>query len=138
MTAVGAVAGQAHIQLYAQTAVSAVRWRLLGGNNRELGRGTGEYSNADVARRAIRRLQQSAGDLEHNLQRGGASSWSWVLSLDGVAIATSGHRYDRLIRCRQGLAHFVEQLARCDVGPGVMLTQSRRWASPSSAQGYRS
>ena len=63
------------------------------------------------------------------MQRSPSSTWSWTLTRGGVAVATSGFRYDRLIRCRQGLAQFVDVLTGCEVGTNVMYTQSRRWAA---------
>lgn len=125
----GARSGQPHIQLFARDELSPVRWRLLGGNNRELGRGLEEFRDAALARREVQRLQAITATLEHSVHRSPTSTWSWVLTRAGVIVATSGFRYDRLIRCRQGLAQFVEVLAGCEVGPTVMYTQSRRWAA---------
>lgn len=122
-------AGRPHIQLFARDELSPVRWRLLGGNNRELGRGHDEYRDAVAARRDLLRLQTISATLEHSVQRSASSTWSWVLSRGGLVVATSGFRYDRLIRCRQGLTQFVDVLAACEVGTNVMYTQSRRWAA---------
>jgi hypothetical protein len=122
-------AGRPHIQLFARDEMSPVRWRLLGGNNRELGRGQDEFHDAVAARRELLRLQAIAPTLEHSVHRSASSTWSWVLTRAGVIVATSGFRYDRLIRCRQGLAQFVDVLAACEVGTNVMYTQSRRWAA---------
>jgi hypothetical protein len=121
--------GRAHIQLFASDESAPVRWRLLSGNNRELGRGIGEYEDSESCRLGIKHLQAVAKDLEHSVQRCSSSTWTWGLALGGVQVASSGHQYDRLIRCRQGLVHFVAQFATCEIGPVLMVTASRRWAS---------
>ena len=128
---VGARPGRSHIQLFAKDEFAPVRWRLLSGNNRELGRGTGEFSDSESCRLGIKHLQNIAADLEHGVHRSGSCNWTWALSLGGVLVASSGHRYDRLIRCRQGLAHFVVQFETCEVGPGLMVAASRRWGAPA-------
>jgi hypothetical protein len=108
-----------------------VRWRLLSGNNRELGRGLAQFEDLESCRLGIKELQSLTAELEPSVQRSGSSTWTWLLSHGGQPVATAGHRYDRLIRCRQGLTHFVVQLATCEIGAGLMLTQSRRWSGIS-------
>jgi hypothetical protein len=125
--------GRPHIQLYAPTEFAPIRWRLLGGNNRELGRGTGEFADRESCLLGIKNLKNVIGDLDVSLQRNDANGWGWLLCLGGVSVATSGHRYDRLIRCKQGLTHFTTALETCEVGPGLTLTHSRRWSSAHSS-----
>lgn len=127
----GPKAGLTHIQLFADTEGAPVRWRLLGGNNRELGRGIEQFQDLDSCRRGIDNLRLVLGELESTVQRSGPSTWMWRLVRGGEVVATSAHRYDRLIRCRLGLAHFMTHLATCEVGPGLMLTQARRWPATS-------
>ena len=90
-----------------------------------------EYEDVESCRLAIKHLQSVVGELEPGLHRAEGNTWSWLLSRDGRTVAVSGHRYDRLIRCRQGLAHFVVELAACEIGAGLMLTQARRWSALS-------
>lgn len=121
-----------HVQLFAQDESAPVRWRLLGGNNRELGRGAVMYEDRESCCMGVKHLQSIAAELDQSVQRTGSSTWVWQLSLEGALIASSGHRYDRLIRCRQGLTHFVAEFATCEIGPGLMLSQARRWSSAST------
>lgn len=124
-------AGGPHIQLFATDSSAPVRWRLLSGNHRELGRGAGEYEDLESCRLGIKHLQAVATDLERTVLRSSPSNWTWTLGLAGVQVAASGHHYDRLIRCRQGLAHFVTQFATSEIGDTLMLSAARRWAAPS-------
>lgn len=121
--------GRSHIQLYASDAAAPIKWRLLGGNNRELGRGTGEFGDRESCLLGIKHLKHVVCDLENILRRNDAGAWGWLLCLGGVSVATSGYRYDRQIRCRQGLSQFTSALALCEIGPGIMLTHSRRWTA---------
>jgi hypothetical protein len=120
---------RSHIQMYAADASAPIQWRLLSGNNRELGRGTGQFVDQESCLLGIKHLKNVIADLEISLRRSETSAWGWLLCLGGVSVATSGFRYDRQIRCRQGAAHFVEALADCEVGAGLMLTHARRWAA---------
>ena len=121
--------GRAHIQLYALSEGAPIRWRLLGGNNRELGRGTGEFADRESCVLGIKHLKNVIDDLEVSLQRNDAGSWGWLLCLGGVPVAASGHRYDRQIRCKQGVVQFIAAFRACEVGGGLMLTHSRRWTA---------
>ena len=125
--------GRAHIQLYASDGNSPIRWRLLGGNNRELGRGSGEFVDVASCRASIDHLKAVLAELEQNVQRRGPNHWSWSLSLAGVRVATSSAQYPRLIRCRQALTQFIDQFGVCMVGTGVMLSHSRRWGTASGS-----
>ena len=124
---------QAHIQLFAADERSPIRWRLLSGNNRELGRGIDEHDDRESCSLNIKHLQACADDLEPAVQRMSASTWAWRLLLDGAEVAASCRRYDRLIRCRQGLAHFVDELGDCSISSTVTFTSSRRWGALPAA-----
>lgn len=115
--------------MYASDASAPIQWRLLGGNNRELGRGTGTFVDEEGCLLGIKHLKNVISDLEVSLRRNDAGAWGWLLCLGGVSVATSGCRYDRQIRCRQGQAQFVEALETCVVGGGLTFTHSRRWTT---------
>ena len=124
-------ASRSHIQLYAFDDQSPVRWRVLSGNNRELGRGSGEFADRESCVLGIKHLQNVITQLDVGIRRAPTgATWVWELSLGGVSVANSGHSYDRLIRCRQSFAHFVAQLIVCEVRGGLMLTHSRRRGAP--------
>lgn len=116
--------------MYASDASAPIQWRLLGGNNRELGRGTGTFVDEESCLLGIRHLKNVISDLEVSLRRNETGAWGWLLCLGGVSVATSGCRYDRQIRCRQGQVQFVDALETCAVGSGLMLTHTRRWTAP--------
>ena len=125
-------ASRAHIQLFAQSEGSPVRWRVLSGNNRELGRGSGEFPDQESCVLGIKHLQAVVADLDPSVVRDSTSAWRWTLSLGGVSVANSGHSYDRLIRCRLALTYFVTHLGTSQVTGALMLTQSRRWTTPTA------
>lgn len=116
-----------HIQLFAAAANSPIRWRLLSGNNRDMGRGTDEFDDAESARVGLKQLQVDAADLEPRVRRVSPSSWLWEIVLDEVPIASAGHSFDRLIRCEQGMTQFLTNFATAPIGAAVMLSESRRW-----------
>lgn len=116
-----------HIQLFAQAANAPIRWRLLSGNNRDMGRGCDEFYDAESARVALKQLQVDAADLMPRVRRMSPSSWQWEILLDEVAVASAGHNFDRLIRCEQGMTQFLANFATAPIGNAVMLTESRRW-----------
>ena len=116
-----------HIQLFALATNAPVRWRLLSGNNRDMGRSLDEYDDPESCRMALKQLQVDAPDLIPRVRRLTPSSWQWEILLDDLPIASSGHPFDRLIRCEQGMAQFIANFATAPVGPTLMVSESRRW-----------
>lgn len=122
MTTVGC-----HIQLFASTSSSAVRWRLLSGNNREIARGAGSFADAESCRVAVKELQVSIDGLLPVVRQTEAHRWTWQLGDRGAILITSAHSYDRLIRCTRGLEQARLELPLAEIGAGVMISQARRW-----------
>ena len=120
-----------HVQLFASGATAPVRWRLLSGNNRDMGRGVDQFDDAESCRLTLKQLQADAADLIPKVRRLSPSSWQWEIELDGVAIASAGHNFDRLIRCEQGMTQFIEHFATAPIGTALMLSDSRRWRTAS-------
>jgi hypothetical protein len=116
-----------HVQLFAQTSQGPVRWRLLSGNNRELGRGLGLFADEEECRVAVKQLQCEMGGLLSRVRPTPPNQWIWELRRAGVPIATSGHPFDRLVRCERGLAQFVDRMADAPITATVMLSDARRW-----------
>jgi hypothetical protein len=84
-----------------------VGWRLLGSNNRELGRSAVSYSDAESALAAITRIRVLAvGGEAHIVHHRGTTLWAWHLEEEGALVATSGRgfRYER--ECRHNLEQF--------------------------------
>ena len=124
--------GQAHVQLFAQDESSPLRWRLLSGNNRELGRGTERFDSLESCHLGIKQLQCAMPELDCTVHRAESSTWIWRVCRDGEVVISSGHQYDRLIRCNQGLAHFLEKFLEAQIGSGVMFSRARRWQTAST------
>lgn len=116
-----------HLQLFADTPTSTVRWRLLSGNNREIARGVESYTDAESCRIALKELQAIIDDLESVVRKTEAHRWTWQLSDRLGAVVTSAHHYDRLIRCQRGLDQARAELPLAGIGPGVMFSLARRW-----------
>jgi hypothetical protein len=85
----------------------AVGWRLLGSNNRELGRSGDSYEDAEAALEAIRRLRGVALTAEaHLLHEQGSGLWVWHLEADDVPLANSGRGFRHERECRYNLEQF--------------------------------
>lgn len=115
------------MQLFAQTSDGPVRWRLLSGNNRELGRGLGLFSDPEECRVAVKELQCEIGSLRSRVRPAPPNQWIWELRRAGVPVAAAGHPFDRLVRCERGLAQFVERITDAPVAATVMISDARRW-----------
>jgi hypothetical protein len=116
-----------HIQLFSLAVNAPVRWRLLSGNNRDMGRSLDEFDDVESCRVALKQLQVDAADLVARVRRLTPSSWQWEITLDEQPIASSGHPFDRLIRCEQGMTQFVTHFATAPIGATLMVSESRRW-----------
>ena len=127
----------AHIQLYAYTRGSPLRWRLLSGNNREIGRGVGEFKDVETCRLSVKDLQYALDDLESSVRRTMSNQWIWELSWSAAPVAVSGRPFDRRIRCRQGLRSFLLLMPDADVGATLMVSNARRWRSSSTIPAMR-
>jgi hypothetical protein len=94
-----------------------VAWRLLGANNRELGRSPIWYPDVESCREAVRALKREIGGLTSALmsvpQPGGA--WSWRLAVSGTPVAVAGRPYHRQRECAYNLNHFVAAV------PGALI-----------------
>lgn len=93
----------------AQLNYDHVAWRLLGANNRELGRSPIWYPDIETCREAVRALKREIGGVTPAMSSvampGGA--WSWRLVVGGTAVAVAGRPYHRQRECAYNLSHFV-------------------------------
>ena len=121
----GGVAG--HVQLFSSTPEAPVRWRLLSGNNRETGRGVDTYPDVESCRVGVKDLQATLDGLDASVRRTPTNQWAWQLLLEGQIVAVSGRSFDRLIRCEQGLAHFLQHIRDAEIGATLMVSSARRW-----------
>jgi hypothetical protein len=102
-------------------------WRLIGANNRELGRSALTFLSYQAARRAIRQLKAGLGRLVRESTNDPATGrWGWRLDLDGTTVAISGRWYERDHDSRLGVAKFVALTAEADLTDGVVTLRERR------------
>jgi hypothetical protein len=89
--------------------VGGVGWRLLGPNNRELGRGAVSYLDAQSAHTAIERIRDVAlaGEV-HIVHDPHSGLWAWHLDDGGLRVATSGRGFRHERECRYNLEQFRE------------------------------
>ncbi len=90
--------------------VGGVGWRLLGPNNRELGRAALAYPDAEaalVAVDAVRHLARAGA--AHIVHESTATPWVWHLQDEtGLVVATSGRGFRHERECRYNLDQFRE------------------------------
>ncbi len=85
-----------------------VAWRLLGGNNHELGRSIMAYENLDACVAATEALKAGLPDSETSVSQSAVSShWGWRLTVDGLEVAASGRWYRREREARYNLEQFL-------------------------------
>lgn len=118
-----------HFQLYALAIEGPVRWRLLSGNNRDLGRGPTPYLDTAACIDGVSAMRAVLPELQPAMKLTPTNQWVWSL-LDGAGapMVVGGHAYDRQIRCEQGLAQFVRLAPQAIVGESLMVSRARRWA----------
>jgi hypothetical protein len=86
-------------------------WRLLGANNRELGRSFRTFPDRTSCADAADHLQVSVDRVEPVVVAGLRSgNWYWELYVDGEAAATSARAFRRPRDSEYNLAHFVTSL----------------------------
>ncbi|SDJ45664.1 hypothetical protein SAMN05444157_3454 [Frankineae bacterium MT45] len=115
-----------HFQLFADVAPGNIRWRLLSGNRREIGRSVAAYADADECRVHIHLMLAQLPLMTTRVVRASSSSWSWEMLLGTQLTVVSGRRFDRQIRCAQALALFRELAPEAVIHPAVMPALARR------------
>ena len=84
-----------------------VGWRLLGANNRELGRSALAYADAESALESIGRIRVLAASGEAHIVHDPASGhWAWHLDDAGALVANSGRGFRHERECRYNLEQF--------------------------------
>jgi hypothetical protein len=127
-----------HVQLYQRGVGSAVRWRVLSANNRDMGRCVLDYADEADCVRGIADFLASLDELTTSLQRAADNRWTFRLLRGDVPVVTSGRGFDRRTRCEQAAARFIELISDAEVRPGVaLLSPSRRAQSSMRADPVR-
>lgn len=90
------------------SSANGVAWRLLGGNNHELGRSVPAYPSLSVAIEAVQALQLNLAQASTSLAPSTVTSrWGWRMLLGDTAIAASGRWYQREREARYNLEQFI-------------------------------
>lgn len=120
-----------HFQMFAGSGKAPVRWRLLSGNNRELGRSAYAFDDAEACRTELEKLLADLDVLEARLRLLAAHRWCWELLRDGVVVAVAGHPFERQVRCRQVLEQFLRDAPLASTSEAVVIGTYRRRRSKS-------
>jgi hypothetical protein len=112
-----------------------VMWRLLSGNNRELGRGASAFADLESAVSAVVVLRSRLGDVTTRIIREDRpGEWAWILLLGEHPVARSARTYQRLRECEYSLTGFLEALpdALLIADPSRVIHQRR--AHPAAVE----
>jgi hypothetical protein len=120
-----------HFQLYAPELGPAVKWRLLSGNNRDMGRGVLAYPDAAQCLRGIAEMLRDLDQFEPIFVPENNNSWRWFLRHEGNSVVSSGHAYDRKVRCKEGHAQFLRFARGAQIRNDVVASAARRWSNAS-------
>ena len=92
------------------TASASVAWRLVGANNRELGRSTRAYADLIACRESVSFLREHLGEADTLLANVSTTGlWLWRLNIGEQWIAVSGRSYLRRRECQYNLGQFVAE-----------------------------
>lgn len=88
--------------------IRSAAWRLIGGNNRDLGCCPAEFADHEASRLAVLELRSRIAEavpmITINPQ---TSEWTWRLELDGRVVARSVRGYLRHRECLYNVSHFL-------------------------------
>ncbi len=101
--------------LYSSPPSGGVRWRLLGANNRELGRSCLAYPDIDLCRAGLATTLLELTLLVPAVMRVDRGHWGWRLRADGRDVVGSAHAFDRRPSCQAACARFIEQAPHASV-----------------------
>lgn len=85
-----------------------VGWRLIGANNRELGRSAAVFESLELCRAAVLRLREGVGIGQARvLFAMSDTAWTWRMELGGHQAAMSGRTYQRQREAQHNLSLFL-------------------------------
>lgn len=93
----------------------AIGWRVIGANNRELGRGALPAGSVDEACQAVRAAQLTFDRQMSRVLLDAGAFWSWHMSLDGHPVTVSSRGYHRQRECDYSLEQFRAQFPTAEV-----------------------
>ena len=106
-----------YFHLYSSPSSGGVRWRLLGANNRELGRSCLAYPDVDLCRAGLATTLLELPSLVPAVMRVDHSHWGWRLRSDSRDVVGSGHAFRPPAPLRGGL-RAVRRAGSARVGAG--------------------
>lgn len=115
------------VQLYAPAPGLQLQWRLLSGNNREVGRSALDYPDEQSCREAVLELQDELHMLDGSVRRMPSNLWAWQLAKQDTVVATSGRDYDRMVRAQDAMDAFLRGLRDAPIAPSILVSSARRW-----------
>lgn len=115
-----------HFQICVAADGRSVSWRLLSGNNRNLGRAGRSYESIEDCADAISELVDRLDALQALVRPAGEHRWAWMLRDATEVVAMSGHRYDRQVRCEAARLQFISYARTAVIDPDAMRLRPRR------------
>jgi hypothetical protein len=104
-----------------------VTWRLLSGNNRDLGRAAESFPDAATCLAAIERLRTALASPAVSVSSpDGRSRWTWRIAVETVDSAVSSRVYQRRVQAEAACAVFLGLAADAPVAGVVRLVGSGR------------
>lgn len=100
-----------------------VWWRLLGRNNRCLARSAQGFDDLGQALADAEQVARQAGHGSMELVSEQGTSWRWVLTVGGVARATSATSYPRRLECVRAVGRFTEAAGSASVSEQPLVTR---------------
>lgn len=83
-------------------------WRLIGGNNRDLGCSARGFESVEASREAVLLLKARIADAVPLITiEPRSSEWTWRLEIDGTVVARSVRGYLRHRECLYNVSHFL-------------------------------
>lgn len=97
-----------------------IGWRLIGANNRELGRSAVTFDSLDVCRAAVVQLRERIDQARVLFAMADATgTWIWRLGFGGTEVAVSGRTYQRQRECQHSLSLFLLAVPLASVNESI-------------------
>ncbi|MGW2559876.1 hypothetical protein ACWCXB_11630 [Streptomyces sp. NPDC001514] len=97
-----------------------VGWRLVGANNRELGRSVEAFGSLAACQAAVGELREKvAGARVLMSMSDAAHSWTWRVEIEGRACAVAGRPYLRHRECQFNLGQFLAAVPVAQLPEGM-------------------
>ena len=105
----------------------SVSWRLVGGNNHDLGRSGRSYADLESAHGAVQALRAALSQARPVVSPGlRPGCWCWELHLDESPAAVSSRAYERQRDCVANLGYFMTALPVARIADELAALPVRR------------